>query len=76
MFSFSGASLATYEDPTLSHNDLRIRFPYLAETWDRQMALGGFRPDFTVARADEVGPARVVARGLYQGGEYVLVRDR
>ncbi|HEX3327030.1 MAG TPA: hypothetical protein VHV50_08550 [Actinomycetota bacterium] len=76
MFSFSGARLATYEDPTLSHNDLRIRFPDLAAKWDRQMALGGFRPDFTVARADEVGPARVVARGLYQGGEYVLVKDR
>jgi hypothetical protein len=76
MFSFSGARLATYEDPTLSHNKLRIRFPELAAKWDRQMAHGGFRPDFTVVRADEMGPARVVARGLYQGGEYVLVRDR
>ena len=75
MFSFSGARLATYEDPTLSHNDLRIRFPDLAARWDQQMARGGFRPDFTVVQADEAGPAPIVVRGLYQGAEYVLIRD-
>jgi hypothetical protein len=75
MFSFSGARLAAYEDPTLRRNDLRIRFPDLAAGWQQQMAAGGFRPDFTVVRADEAGAAPVVARGVYQRVEYALVRD-
>ena len=75
MFSFSGARLAAYEDPTLRRNDLRIRFPDLAVGWQQKMADGGFRPDFTVVRADEAGPGSVVARGVYQQVEYALVRE-
>jgi hypothetical protein len=74
LFSFSGARLARFDDPTLRKNDLRIRFMDLATRWDQQMARGGFRPDFTVAPVTEMGPAPVVARGLYQGVEYVLVK--
>jgi hypothetical protein len=74
MFSFSGARLARFDDPTLPKNDLRIRFSDLAARWDRQMARGGFRPDFIVAPATEMGPAPVVARGPYEGTEYVLVK--
>jgi hypothetical protein len=74
LFSFSGARLARFDDPTLRGNDLRIRFPDLAAAWDRRMAHGGFRPDYVVALASEMGAGPVVARGLYQGSEYVLVK--
>jgi hypothetical protein len=74
IFSFSGARLARFDDPTLRKNDLRIRFFDLAARWDRQMASGGFPPDFIVAPATEMGPATVVARGLYEGTEYVLAK--
>jgi hypothetical protein len=76
IFSFSGARLARYDDPTIPNNDLRIRFPDLGARWDRRMAQGGFRSDFTVVRATEGGPAPVVARGPYQGEEYVLIANR
>jgi hypothetical protein len=74
IFSFSGARLAAFDDPTLPRNDLRIRFPDLADRWDHQMAHGGFVPDFTVAPASQAPPGRVLARGLYQAAEYVLTR--
>jgi hypothetical protein len=75
IFSFSGARLARFDDPTIPNNDLRIRFPDLAAKWDRRMADGGFRWDFTVAPASEAGGGPVEARGLYQGEEYVLIRN-
>jgi hypothetical protein len=75
IFSFSGARLARFNDPAVSHNDLRIRFPELAARWDHQMANGGFHADFTAVPASEAGPAPVVARGLYKGEEYVLIRN-
>jgi hypothetical protein len=75
IFSFSGARLARFNDPTVSHNDLRIRFPELAARWDHQIKNGGFHADFTALPAREAGPAPVVARGLYKGEEYVLIKN-
>lgn len=59
LFEFSGCRLASYDDPRLDGNDLRIRYRDLAEAWDRRMAAGGFGPPMTdvlVARAGEVVP--------------------
>ncbi|MDP9222886.1 MAG: hypothetical protein M3P18_03350, partial [Actinomycetota bacterium] len=76
LFSFSGVRLANYDDPTLASNDLRIRFSDLARRWDRRMADRGFDANFRVVPATEAGAgAPVVARGLYEGIVYVLLRS-
>jgi len=75
LFQFSGARLASYDDPRMNGNDLRIRFADLASEWADRMRDGGFVADYTAMPGAEVSPAaEVVARGDYQDAEWVLVR--
>ena len=48
LFSFSGVRLATYDDPRLTGNDLRVRYRDLARIWNDRINQGGFDPDFIV----------------------------
>jgi hypothetical protein len=48
LFQFSGTRLASYDDPRLIGNELRIRYTDLAERWDRRVLGDGFEPDFYV----------------------------
>jgi hypothetical protein len=48
LFQFSGAKLATYDDPRLVGNELRIRFSDLAVAWNRKAYGDGFVPDYVV----------------------------
>jgi hypothetical protein len=75
LFQFSGARLASYDDPRMDGNDLRIRFADLASGWEERMTNGGFVADFTaMPEADVSVGADVVARGDYQDADWVLVR--
>lgn len=53
LFQFSGVKLATYDDPRLIGNELRIRYADLAERWDRRMLGDGFEPDYYVVESTE-----------------------
>ncbi|HVF54470.1 MAG TPA: hypothetical protein VNC78_12815 [Actinomycetota bacterium] len=74
LFEMSGARLARYDDLRLEDNDLRIRYPDLAERWDERMAAGGFEPTHRVIEAG--GPARegTLATGEYGGKTWILIR--
>jgi hypothetical protein len=74
LFQFSGARLASYDDPLMAGNDLRIRFADLASGWESRMNNGGFAADYTALRAAEA-PAgmAVVARGSYRGESWILL---
>jgi hypothetical protein len=74
MFQLSGVRLATYDDPRLVGNDLRIRFADLARQWDARMASDGFDADLVVRRSD-VRVAGQVAGGRFHGEEWVMVPD-
>lgn len=50
LFQFSGTKLATYDDPRLIGNELRIRYADLAEQWDRRVLGDGFEPDYYVVQ--------------------------
>jgi hypothetical protein len=74
LWQFSGAKLATYDDPRTEHNDLRIRYRELAEAWDRRMAAGGFRASHVVAPEERAPAGEVLERGAFGGRTWVLVR--
>jgi hypothetical protein len=74
MFQLSGVRLATYDDPRLVGNELRIRFADLARQWDARMASGGFDADFIVRRSTSP-VAGEMARGVYQGETWVMTAD-
>ncbi|MFN2593806.1 MAG: hypothetical protein ABR579_02815 [Actinomycetota bacterium] len=56
-FEFSGCRLATYDDPRLDGNDLRIRYRDLADAWDQKIASGGFAYNALVVPAGRPPPA-------------------
>lgn len=71
MFQLSGVRLATYDDPRLVGNELRIRFADLAEEWDERIASGGFEPDFVVRRS-EAPLADEIVSGDFEGERWVM----
>lgn len=71
LFQFSGTKLATYDDPRLEGNELRIRFSDLAASWNARMAAGGFDPDYIVRRAE--GSHTSLERGTFDGETWELV---
>ena len=74
LWQLSGARLATYDDPRLEGNDLRIRYAQPAAAWDRRMAAGGFAPDYVV-RAAGRACGTVLARGRFDGRRWALCRS-
>ena len=71
LFQFSGTKLATYDDPRLVGNELRVRFSDLAEGWDRRMLQDGFEPDFIVRR--QSGAPSALEEGTFHGESWELV---
>lgn len=74
LWQLSGAGLATYDDPELSGNDLRIRYRDLASRWNDAMSESGFAADYAVVPARAVGRgAHPLVRGTFMGGMWVLL---
>jgi hypothetical protein len=74
LFQFAGVKLASFDDDRLTGNDLRIRYAELAKMWDERVRDGGFEADFTVVAASEAASGvPVLARGSWQGDEWVLL---
>jgi hypothetical protein len=73
LFQFSGVKLAAYDDSRLDHNDLRIRYRKLAESWDRRMKRGGFEPDYRVEPVASGVPNEAVAAGEFGGETWALL---
>lgn len=73
MFQLSGVRLATYDDPRLAGNELRIRFADLAEVWDERIATGGFEADFVVRRSEDPLADEIVS-GDFDGERWVMSR--
>ncbi len=73
LFQFSGAKLAAYDDSRLRHNDLRIRYRDLAESWDRRMQRGGFEPDYRVEPVTSGAPNEALAVGDFRGATWALL---
>jgi len=71
LFQFSGTKLATYDDPRLVGNDLRIRYSDLAEEWNRRTREDGFEPDFIARRGDSSVTA--LEEGTFNGEHWELV---
>jgi hypothetical protein len=71
LFQFSGVKLATYNDPRLIGNELRIRFSDLAAEWDRRAYGEGFPPDYVVRPAG--APGRALEIGAFRGRRWELV---
>ncbi|MDQ3876771.1 MAG: hypothetical protein M3290_00255 [Actinomycetota bacterium] len=68
LFEFSGCRLASYDDPRLGGNDLRIRYRDLAAAWDaRNRSMQGFPADVIVTRA---GPPTGVDRAPFATGSF------
>jgi hypothetical protein len=82
LFQLSGARLAAYDDPTLSGNELRIRFRDLAEQWEERMSSSGFEPDWLVVPLEDVDAvlsvhdARPAVDGLFDGRHWALIEVR
>lgn len=72
LFQFSGVKLATYDDPRLIGNELRIRFSDLADKWNRRALGKGFDPDFLVRPASG-GDA--IEQGTFDGERWELIAD-
>jgi hypothetical protein len=75
LFQFSGVKLAAHDDSRLEHNDLRIRYRELAESWDRRMQRGGFEADYRVERVAAEAPDGAVVVGDYGGETWSLRRS-
>ncbi len=73
LWQFSGVKLASYDDPRLDGNDLRIRYRAPAQAWDRRMAAGGFTSGWIVAPAADVS-GEPSETGHFAGRTWVLVR--
>lgn len=74
LFQLSGTRLATYDDPRLQGNDLRIRYAELAARYDEAMAGEGFRATFMVLPAPDGAYDRALVRGSFQGEDWILVQ--
>jgi len=73
LFQFSGVKLAAHDDSRLEHNDLRIRYRELAESWDRKMRRGGFEPDYRVEIVASGATDGAVTVGDYGGETWALL---
>jgi hypothetical protein len=74
LFQFSGARLASYDDPRLNGNDLRIRFADLAAEWEQRVRGAGFVANYTaLPEADAPAGVAVVARGTFREEPWILV---
>jgi hypothetical protein len=73
LFQFSGVKLAAHDDSRLEHNDLRIRYRELAESWDQRMRRGGFEPDYRVEIVTSGAPDGAVTVGDYGGETWALL---
>jgi hypothetical protein len=74
LFQFSGARLASYDDPRLNGNDLRIRFADLAAEWELRVSGAGFVANYTaLPEADAPPGVAVVARGNFREEPWILV---
>lgn len=74
-FQFSGVRLATYDDPGLAGNDLRIRYRDLAAAWDARMRSSGFGPpDFLLRSAAAPAPPGrpILEEGIFRGQAWAL----
>lgn len=71
LFQFSGTKLASYDDPRLIGNELRVRFSDLARQWDRRALGEGFDADYVVRRARGTGDP--IERGTFAGETWELV---
>ncbi|MGH2818928.1 MAG: hypothetical protein ACRDJS_10825 [Actinomycetota bacterium] len=73
LFQFSGVKLAAHDDSRLQHNDLRIRYRELAESWDRRMERGGFEADYRVEPVASEAPDEAIVVGDYGGETWALL---
>lgn len=73
LFQLSGVRLASYDDPRLGGNDLRIRYAELAEEWNRRAAGAGFEATHRVVGASGGPPEDFLVAGLYGGRRWYLV---
>lgn len=71
MFQLSGVHLATYDDPRLVGNDLRIRFADLARAWDERIATGGFEAHYVIRRSEDPVADEIVS-GEFHGERWVM----
>jgi hypothetical protein len=75
LWQFSGARLATYDDPRLEGNDLRIRYRDLAAAWNERMAGAGFEADHLIVGMGEVPPGvEPLEQGRFAGSAWALLR--
>ncbi len=74
LFQLSGVKLATYDDPRLPENDLRIRYADLASAYEREMDADGFRANYLVVPAPEAAYERALVRGSFDGRDWILVQ--
>jgi hypothetical protein len=74
LFQLSGTRIATYDDPRLERNDLRIRYAELAQRYDETLEDTGFRSSFMVLPAPEAPYARALVRGPFQNTDWILVQ--
>jgi hypothetical protein len=74
LFQLSGTKLADFDDPRLEENDLRIRYADLAAAYDRAMDDGGFQATYLVVPAPTDAYERALARGSFQGRNWILVQ--
>lgn len=74
LFAFSGSRIAVYDDPRLTHNDLRIRFSELARDYDERITGAGFAPDYiAVSTGGDDPPPGTVIRGEFLTNTWFLV---
>jgi len=74
LFQLSGTKIASYDDPRLQGNDLRIRYAELAEGYDEKVGGDGFRPTFMVLPAPPGPYARALVRGTFEARDWILVQ--
>ena len=74
LFQLSGTRIATYDDPRLEGNDLRIRYAELAARYDEAVAGEGFDATFMVLPAPDGRYERALVRGSFQGQDWILIQ--
>ena len=74
LFQLSGVKLASYDDPRLEGNELRIRYQDLAADYVDTMEQGGFPADFLVLPAPEGDYPRALVQGGFEDREWILVQ--
>ena len=73
LFQFSGCRLAGFDHPSLTGNDLRIRYRQLADAWDRRIEAEGYEPTHLVVPGDDPPPrGQELASGTFAGRSWAL----